>query len=123
MYRSLSMELYLADTGQLLCHVDALKGAGSSEKYDEMGFVSIPPCLWSDNDASGQLPRPVMLPLNATLLSIKRANATWPHTGEMASWQMRGALVSKQGQQQDLEVSKVSRLRLATSKTEQQEDI
>jgi hypothetical protein len=29
------------------------------------------------------------------LLSIKRNNNTLPHTGEMASWQMRGIVVPK----------------------------
>jgi hypothetical protein len=94
------MELYNADTGQLLCHVDTLKGSGSNESYDEKGFIAIPPCLWSNNNGTMKdqsvdgLPPAPFLPLNATLLSIKRANSTWPHTGEMASWQMRGVLVS-----------------------------
>ncbi|KAG7355191.1 stress up-regulated Nod 19 domain containing protein [Nitzschia inconspicua] len=99
----LSMELYNAETGQLLCHVDTLKGDGSTT-YDEKGFIAIPPCLWSDtrgDDSSVGLPRQIMLPLNATLLSIKRANSTWPHTGEMASWQMRGRLVPKKGKDED----------------------
>jgi hypothetical protein len=89
------MELYNADTGQLLCHVDTLKGSGSADAYDEKGFIAIPPCLWSINASFDGLPTPPFLPLNATLLSIKRANSTWSHTGEMASWQMRGVLVSR----------------------------
>jgi hypothetical protein len=89
------MELYNADTGQLLCHVDMLRGSGGTEPFDERGYIAIPPCLWSSNGTNDGLSPPHFLPLNATLLSIKRANSTWPHTGEMASWQMRGVLVSR----------------------------
>jgi hypothetical protein len=90
----LSMELYNADTGDLLCHSDAIKGSGSG-LYDEHGYLSIPPCLWSENDDDGT-PSPVFLPFNTRLLSIKRANSTYPHTGEMASWQMRGVIIPTQ---------------------------
>jgi hypothetical protein len=89
------MELYNADTGQLLCHVDMLRGSGGTEPFDERGYIAIPPCLWSSNGTNDGLSPPHFLPLNATLLSIKRANSTWPHIGEMASWQMRGVLVSR----------------------------
>lgn len=91
----LSMELYNADTGQLLCHVEPLRGSGSSEeKYDEDGYIALPPCLWSEDPSRTEgLPMPDLLQLNTTLMSIKRANSTYPHTGEMASWQMRGVVV------------------------------
>lgn len=93
----LSMELYHADTGQLLCSVNAIKGTSMDEVYNENGYLAIPPCLWSDDPAAMDegLQPPVLLPLNASLLSIKRANATFPHTGEMASWQMRGVIVTR----------------------------
>jgi hypothetical protein len=87
----LSMELYNADTGDMLCHVDAIRGSGSGV-YDESGYISIPPCLWSEDEDDG-LPPPVLLSMDTRLLAIKRANATYPHTGEMASWQMRGVLI------------------------------
>lgn len=90
----LSMELYNADTGQLLCHAEPVFGQGQREKdYDEHGFLAIPPCLWGDENEG--LPPPQLLSLDTTLLSIKRNNNTLPHTGEMASWQMRGILVPK----------------------------
>ena len=38
---------------------------------------------------------PELLSLDTTLLSIKRNNNTIGHTGEMASWQMRGLVVPK----------------------------
>ncbi len=87
----LSMELYNDDTGELLCRVEPFRGKGRQKDYDEAGFLAIPPCLWSDRPGKndGLLP-PVILARNTTLLSIKRANSTYPHTGEMASWQMRG---------------------------------
>ena len=88
----LSMELYNADTGDLLCHVEPKVGTSTTEIYDELGFLAIPPCLWSDNPDDG-LMAPVFLPMNASLLSIKRNNNTVAHTGEMASWQMRGHMV------------------------------
>jgi hypothetical protein len=80
------MELYNADTGQLLCSVQPLRGTGSSaEHYDEAGYIAIPPCLWSDDpNRTEALPLPDLLQLNITLLSIKRANSTFPHTGEMS---------------------------------------
>lgn len=121
---SLSMELYNADTGQLLCGVDTLKGSGSTETYDEKGFIAIPPCLWSEHQGS-ELPRPLFLPLNTTLLSIKRANSTWPHTGEMASWQMRGVLVSKHGHEDQVRdaPTTAARLRASISNADAREDV
>jgi hypothetical protein len=90
----LSMDLYNADTGRLLCHVEPIHGKGQGGQYDEHGFISIPPCLWGD--ASDGLLEPELLPLDTTLLSIKRNNNTLPHTGDMASWQMRGIVVRKE---------------------------
>jgi len=104
------MELYNADTGKLLCGVEPVRGEGrkrnqpgeedeEEEPYDEKGFIAINPCLWShratsqNNNNNEQLPLPDFLSLDTTLLSIKRANSTYSHTGEMASWQMRGVLV------------------------------
>lgn len=87
----LSMELYNADTGELLCGVAPVVGQGTDELYDELGFLAIPPCLWgAPVDGLGS---PRFLSSNTTLLSIKRNNNTMPHTGEMASWQMRGIVV------------------------------
>ena len=88
----LSMDLYNADTGRLLCHVEPTRGTGTGV-YDEYGFLAIPPCLWGD--AAEGLLEPELLSLDTTLLSIKRNNSTFPHTGEMASWQMRGVIVRR----------------------------
>jgi hypothetical protein len=68
----------------------------SDEIYEEFGFIAIPPCLWSSQDDN--LADPILLSLNTTLLSIKRNNSTFPHTGEMASWQMRGIVVPRENE-------------------------
>jgi hypothetical protein len=88
----LSMELYNADTGRLLCRVQPIPGQ-SSEIFDERGFLALPPCLWGEDHEADGLMKTELLSLNTTLLSIKRNNNTLPHTGEMASWQMRGIVV------------------------------
>lgn len=90
----LSMELYNADTGELLCHVEPIH-ADSGKLYYERGFLAIPPCLFSETEGDG-VAMAKLLSLDTTLLSIKRNNNTLPHTGEMASWQMRGVLVPKE---------------------------
>eukprot|EP00980_Cylindrotheca_fusiformis_P016757 scaffold5048_cov121-Cylindrotheca_fusiformis.AAC.8 len=89
----LSMELYNADTGRLLCHTEPRYGKGQNAKYDEDNYLAIPPCLWGN--AFKGLPEPELLSLDTTLLAIKRNNNTFPHTGEMASWQMRAIVVRK----------------------------
>jgi hypothetical protein len=95
----LSMELYNADTGQLLCHMEPVRGQGR-ESFDEHGFLAIPPCLWGNKDEG--LPQPELLSLDTTLLSIKRNNSTLGHTGEMASWQMRGIVVPKSSEPKEI---------------------
>ena len=87
----ISMELYNADTGQLICRVEPVFGK-SDNVYDERNFLALPPCIWGD-EAEGLLPPP-HLSLDTTLLSIKKNNSTLAVTGEMASWQMRGVIVS-----------------------------
>jgi len=83
----ISMELYNADNGQLLCRQTPVFGTGSLDRFDELGYVAIPPCLWGNEE--GLVP-PVYLPLTTNLLSVKKNNNTYGHYGEMASWQMRG---------------------------------
>lgn len=87
----LSMELYNADTGELLCSVEPIRGESPDKVYDELGYVALPPCLWGSEEEG--LTPPVFLSSNTTLLSIKRNNSTIGHFGEMASWQMRGVVI------------------------------
>jgi hypothetical protein len=41
----ISMELYNADTQELLCRHDPVYGK-SHEIFDELGYLAIPPCLY-----------------------------------------------------------------------------
>lgn len=89
----ISIELYhnLTGTPELLCRQLPYYGQGNfpKDKWDEAGYVTLPPCLWSDEDP--KLDRSVWLPANTPLFSIKKNNNTHlGHFGEMASWQMRG---------------------------------
>jgi len=88
----LSMELYNADTGLLLCHMEPHVGK-SGRVYDEDGYMALPPCLWGST--SEGLSEPELLGLDTELLSIKRNNNTVGHYGDMASWQMRGVVVPR----------------------------
>jgi len=88
----ISLELYRNDTGtpKLLCRQLPQYGQGNVhvDKYDEAGYIAIPPCLWGDDKG---LDPPQWLPANTPLFSIKKNHNTHQgHFGEMASWQMRG---------------------------------
>jgi|TARA_B110000091_G_C13773451_1_gene457770 hypothetical protein len=86
----ISLELYRNDTGEILCRQLPVYGTGNvkEDKYDEAGYVALPPCLWGDEDS---LVTPFELPYGTPLLSIKKnRNTHVGHFGEMASWQMRG---------------------------------
>lgn len=90
----LGCELWNADTGKLICRQTPVYGkspAASNEtnKYDEMGYIAIPPCLFGE-EADGLMP-PHYLKYDQNLTAIKRNNNTYDHFGEMAMWQMRGA--------------------------------
>merc|ERR1719370_2275219 len=85
----ISMELFHADTGKLLCAHYPTYGK-THQVFDELGYLAIPPCIWGTEEEG--LIAPVFLPFNANLTSIKRNNNTYTHYGEMASWQMRGIL-------------------------------
>lgn len=89
----LRMELYRNDTGhnmELLCRQVPIYGKGNvvSDRFDEVGHVKIPPCLWGEDEG---LELPVFLPENTTLVSVKYSrNTDSGHYAEMAYWQMRG---------------------------------
>jgi len=91
-----SLSLYINDTKtgemSLLCDQTPIPGKGniSVDRFDEKGYIHIPPCLWSDDPAEG-LERSIWLPKDTELVSItKKRNTHVGHFGEMASWQMRG---------------------------------
>jgi len=85
--------LYRNDPGhemELLCHQQPVYGQGNVhvDKYDEAGYLALPPCLWGNDEG---LNPSVLLPPNTELVSIKKnRNTATGHYGEMASWQMRG---------------------------------
>ena len=54
----------------------------------------MPPCLWGPEE-EGLMP-PTFLSFDTNLLGVKKNNNTYAHYGEMAMWQMRGILVSKE---------------------------
>jgi len=75
---------------ELLCHQGPVYGQGNVtvDKYDEAGYLSLPPCLWGDDKG---LSPSVHLPAGTPLVSFKtNVNTKMGHFGEMASWQMRG---------------------------------
>mmetsp|Transcript_8887 Transcript_8887/g.20380 ORF Transcript_8887/g.20380 Transcript_8887/m.20380 type:complete len:740 (+) Transcript_8887:10-2229(+) len=83
----ISLELYNADTGFLVCRVVPVGGQGDSA-FDEAGYLYLPPCQWGSAEEGLQAP-PVLF-LDTNLTSIKRVNSTVGHTGVMAIWQARG---------------------------------
>lgn len=88
----LGMELYNADTGNILCHVDGILGSGNANiTFDEKDYLKLNPCLWGQDRG---LLTPEFLKWDTNLTSIKRCNNTNAHYGEMASWQMRGVVVN-----------------------------
>jgi len=86
----ISMTLYRNDTGEILCQQKPIYGQGNitNNKFDEAGYILIPPCLWG-NDIG--LEPSILLPPGTPLLSVKKdRNTHQGHYGEMASVQMRG---------------------------------
>ena len=86
----IDMELYNADTGDLICRVVGDMGKGSNSTYDEKGYIKLNPCLFGNDQG---LLKPVLYRWDSNFTSIKRANNTYTHYGEMASWQMRGIII------------------------------
>eukprot|EP00928_Gymnodinium_smaydae_P061805 TRINITY_DN4579_c0_g3_i1.p1 TRINITY_DN4579_c0_g3~~TRINITY_DN4579_c0_g3_i1.p1 ORF type:complete len:919 (+),score=147.86 TRINITY_DN4579_c0_g3_i1:333-2759(+) len=89
----ISIELYRNDTGtpSLLCRQLPYYGQGNfpKDKFDEAGYVVLPPCLWGSKEEG--LEPSQWLPKGTPLISIKKnRNTDIGHFGEMASWQMRG---------------------------------
>lgn len=80
----------LNGTDTLLCRQLPVYGTGDvlNDKYDEAGYLALPPCLWGKDEG---LEPGIFLPENTPVWSIKQNfNTHSGHYGEMASWQMRG---------------------------------
>ena len=54
------------------------------------GYIKLNPCLFGEDEG---LLEPQIFRWDSNFTSIKRANNTYTHYGEMASWQMRGIIV------------------------------
>jgi hypothetical protein len=86
------MELWMnrTDGDRLLCVQIPIYGGGSGEKYDEAGYIRIPPCLFG----KPPLEKPPILEYTTQLYSVKYTENTYNgNYGEMASWQMRSIYV------------------------------
>jgi hypothetical protein len=80
----LSVSLYNNGTGELLCEEKAVyggHGAMGGAKFEEPGFIAVPPCLWGRAE-DGLEPPPVVS--GQTLYGVKHTNSTYGHHGEMA---------------------------------------
>lgn len=88
----LSMSIANNDTGEVLCQSFPTYGgdntvqrhASDTSKYQEAGFVAVPPCLWGSPEY-GLTPPPNLN--GVTLRIVKTSNATYGHHGEMAHGQ------------------------------------
>jgi len=85
----ISLELFNADTGELLCSQIPVYGT-NNDIFNELGYIAIPPCLWGYEDG---LITPPLLQMTTNLMSVKKNNNTYGHYGEMASWQTRGVFL------------------------------
>ena len=103
----LSMELYHADTGRLLCAHYPTYGKSREVRIHDIPCNTTPchtRCLmswgtWPAPPACGAVRgrascHPSSPPFHANLTSAKRNNNTFAHLGEMASWQMRAVLAN-----------------------------
>eukprot|EP00944_MAST-04C_sp_MAST-4C-sp1_P011412 g11412.t1 len=81
----LQFDLFDNETGALICREVPIYGGRSNglleKKFDEEGYIAIPPCIFGDKD-DGLLPPSIVS--NKTLHAVKYANSTYGHHGEMA---------------------------------------
>jgi hypothetical protein len=78
----LRQELYNADTGDLICRVEAQYGR-SAGVFDEANYIALPPCLFGYEPG---LREPLTFAPSTNLRAIKVFNNTVRHTGQMAQW-------------------------------------
>ena len=91
----LSMELFNADTGALICRqAPAYGGTGVAElvgtPFDEPGYIATPPCVFGEPRLG--LEAPFAMPMDTNLSAVARTNNTYAHHGEMALWQFYGTV-------------------------------
>jgi hypothetical protein len=80
----IKVEMWNNDTGKLLCRETTLKGGTgkiAEKKFDENGYIAVPPCLWGSPD-DGLEPPPLMTGMTIKVVAV--TNNTYGHHGEMA---------------------------------------
>ena len=80
----LRMEMWNNDTGKLICETKPVYGGTSridQDRFDEPGYVAIPPCLWGNPEHGLESP-PLMTGVTIHMVAV--TNNTYPHHGEMA---------------------------------------
>mmetsp|Transcript_48596 Transcript_48596/g.135802 ORF Transcript_48596/g.135802 Transcript_48596/m.135802 type:complete len:784 (-) Transcript_48596:90-2441(-) len=84
----LSMAIYNNHTGKLICEQKSVFGGTGridERRFDEAGFILVPPCLWGSSEYGLEPP----VDLSGTMVTIvKITNATYGHHGEMAHGQV-----------------------------------
>ena len=95
----LSMSIANNETGEMICEQRPTYGGSNpadvhdknrpgtsreADKYEETGFIAVPPCLWGSPE-HGLDPPPNLD--GVTMRIVKRSNATYGHHGEMAHGQ------------------------------------
>ena len=91
----LAMEIWNNKTGQLLCRQKPIYGGTGKvdlAKFDEVGYILQPPCLWGE--APGLEPMPLASGVAFTIKAI--TNATVGHHGEMPSQRLPWCRGTKQ---------------------------
>lgn len=77
-----------ATTGTLLCNEKPVYGGTGridQSRFDEPGYILQPPCLWGSSEFGLEAPPDTS---DVVLGTVKTANATYGHHGEMAWQQM-----------------------------------
>ena len=59
-------------------------------RFNEEGYIAVPPCVWGSDDAMGV--KPLVLSMGTNLRAESRTNNTYGHHGEMAIWQIFGVV-------------------------------
>ena len=91
----IEMTLWNADTDEIVCKQVGAYGGESmptinGTRFNEEGYIAVPPCVWGSDDAMGV--KPLVLSMGTNLRAESRTNNTYGHHGEMAIWQIFGVV-------------------------------
>ena len=73
-----------ATTGKLVCSNTPIYGVGEGSRFDEPGYLAVPPCLWGTPEEG--LQPPPKLKLDDLLYMVKKVNNTNYHYGVMGKY-------------------------------------